>query len=459
MSSKPRTARITRNQPSSPERANGRQSRPRAYRSAWAPVDLTQSTNPPVYQQLSDAPPALIERAVEKYGFIQRFVVEGFPRGKLEAYARLHAEARGLGETDVPRYTTLNGWAHRYHLFGMLGLVDQPRRDAGVSRTVTGAALTAAELGVALGNGPTGVLALMSDLVDGDLPKVDSVRRVLRRLERENPLLAAMAKGGPTAFRDLTELTTTFLAVLGGVRVSIDSTVLDRWIKVPNGDGGWEAMRPVLTVIEDVGSRLLVTFNLSLYPIDSGICAAVLGRAIDARQNYPGLMSVGVPYEIALDKGSEHQGQFCDVLNRLQIEVVPRNNDSPRGGAHVERLIGTITTEVCANRLGFSKAERIIDPYAPSDRDTKRNLAQLKYEPYRLDIPVGALVTLSDLEAEILGWATLYNARPHPALEVNSPEIQGLLRSARFAAQRRGSHTVSSDADDRANCSDSSEVA
>ena len=272
-------------------------------------------------------------------------------------------------------------------------------------------------------------------------------------------MLSAMAKRGPTAFRDLTELTSTFLAVLGGMRLSIDSTVLDRWIKVPAPDGGWQPMRPVLTIIEDVGSRLLVTFNLSLYPIDSGICAAVLGRAIDARQNYPGLMSVGVPYEIALDKGSEHQRRFLEVLDRLQIEPIPRNPDSARGGAHVERLIETITTEVCANRLGYSKTERLIDPYAPSDRDTKRNLSQLKYEPYRLDIPVESLATLSELEVQILAWATLYNARPHPGLEVNSPEIQGLLRSTRVAAQRRHPQATASRGHARDDRDDASEVA
>jgi hypothetical protein len=375
---------------------------------------------------------------VGKLGFIQRFLAEGCPRGKMMEYARLYAEAAGLKPDAIPPYTTLHTWVQRVRAYGTPGLVDQPRRDAGVSRTVKGMALRAVEAGLGNGHGPNRILQTLSKVVrHRDLPKYDAVRRELRRMEREEPLLAALAKRGPTAFRDLVELTTTFPAVPGGMRLAIDSTVLDRWVRVPNGSGGWRPMRPVLTVVEDIGSRLLVTFNLSLYAIDSGICAAVLGRALNSRQNYPELLSVGVPYEITLDKGAEHQGLFLAMLRTLHIEVVPRNDNSPRGGAHVERLIGTITTEVCPNQLGYSKTERIIDPYAPSDRDTKRNLAQLKYEPYKLDISVSSLATLSELEVELLAWATIYNARPHVSLEVENSRIQEIAATACIAQRPR----------------------
>lgn len=442
MSSKPRTARITRKQPKSAARAEARRNsvrgRSRGKNAAKATGVATAPGTRPVYANLSAAPDALVQRAMlGKLGFIQRFLAEGCPRGRMMEYARLHAEASGLKADAIPPYTTLHTWVQRVRTYGAPGLVDQPRRDAGVSRTVRGEALTAVECGLANGHGPSRILHTLSRVLDGDLPKYDAVRRELRRMEREEPLLAALAKRGPTAFRDLIELTTTFPVVPGGMRLSIDSTVLDRWVRVPDGNGGWRPIRPVLTVVEDIGSRLLVTFNLSLFPIDSGICAAVLGRALNSRQNYPELLSVGVPYEITLDKGAEHQGQFLAMLRTLQIEVVPRNDNSPRGGAHVERLIGTITTEVCPNQLGYSKTERIIDPYAPSDRDTKRNLAQLKFEPFKLDIPVSSLATLSELEVELLAWATIYNARPHVSLEVENSRIQEIAATACIAQRPR----------------------
>jgi hypothetical protein len=192
--------------------------------------------------------------------------------------------------------------------------------------------------------------------------------------------------------------------------------------------GGYRAFRPVLTVIEDVGSRLFVTFNLSLYAIDSGICLGVLGRALNQDQNYAGMPSVGVPHEITLDKGAEHQSVFREALEALTIDVVPRRDNSPRAGAHVESLIGTITTEVFKNLpVGYSACERPFDPYAPADRDVKRNLAALKYDAYKLEVPVEALLTLQELESRIWGWATVYNERPHISLPVDSPAVQAAL--------------------------------
>jgi len=43
---------------------------------------------------------------------------------------------------------------------------------------------------------------------------------------------------------------------------------------------------------------VLVTFNLSLYAIDSGICLGVLARALNQDRNYPGLHSVAAPHDL-----------------------------------------------------------------------------------------------------------------------------------------------------------------
>lgn len=435
---KKRTDRTTRQQPAGSARKRTPRHRGRSYRRAWNGQAKLQTLAVPFYKKVSEAPDDLVQRAItEKFAWIQRFIEEGHPRGKLREYARDYAKARGLSVDKIPAYSTLNTWVHRHVAYGLVGLIDQPRRDAGISRTVIGAAHDAVKIGMALGRGTASTLSLVAKVVRGEAPKYHAVRRELRRLEREDPLLAAMAKRGPTAFRDLVELTGAFPRLLAGLRLSIDSTIADRWIRVQSSDGGWKAWRPVLTVVEDVGSRLLVTFNLSLFAIDSGICAAVLGRAMDQRQNYPLLTSTGVPYEITMDKGAEHQAQFSKLLKAIPITVVPRNDNSPRGGAHIERLIGTVTTEVLAQGIGYSKVDRVINPYAPSERDTKRTLASLKYESYKLDVPVSALSTIAELELEILAWAQLYNARPHPALDVNDPRLQALLVGAKTIMQRR----------------------
>jgi hypothetical protein len=76
----------------------------------------------------------------------------------------------------------------------------------------------------------------------------------------------------------------------------------------------------------------------------------------------------------------------------------------------------------------------IVDPYAPSEGDSKRTLKDLKYESYKGAVPISALPTLEELEAEICGWGNVYNRRPHEALRAASPEIQdAILRYHRVA--------------------------
>ena len=390
--------------------------------------------------RLDELPRDLLLRATrEKLPWVQRFVREGCPRGKLTKYAALYAKANGFAKTAIPPYSTLNTWAHRLAAGGLAALVDAPSPQAGRSRAVTGDVAKHFEAAVLLGKGAMGILHHLSHVLPPGtrLPKYPSVYRALKAYEQREPLLVALARKGPTWFRDHCEEALSHGIFPGGLRLTIDSTVADAWVKVWV-NSVYIPFRPVLTVVEDVGSRVLVTFNLSLYAIDSGICLGVLGRALNQDRNYPGLPSVDVPHEITMDKGAEHQGAFREALELLGIDVVPRKDNDPRGGAHVESLIGTITEEVFKNLpTGYSACERPFDPYAPADRDVKRNLAALKYDPYKREVPIEALPTLQDLEAAIWGWATLYNERSHVSLPVDSPEVQeGLRRVQRIVARQ-----------------------
>lgn len=411
------TARIQRNQPKGHARqpakrrtgtSRRRGSRPRRYSEAWTGTPgrpMTAVGSPAIAR--SEAPRDLLMRAAsEKYPWIRRFVEEGCPRGKLQEYALAYAQAAGIAEDQVPPYTTLNTWAHRYRQSGLEGLIDRPRRDAGHSRRVVGDIAARVDIFATLGHGATRILNELARLYPGTkLPSRPSLYRALRRFCADTPHLVAIARKGPVWFRHVCEVAFSYGAMPGGVRLAIDSTVADQWVRVADAHNplGWVPMRPVLTLILDVGSRLLVTFNLSLYAIDSGICLGVLGRAIDQDRNYPGLLSVGVPFEITLDKGSEHLGSFEAALTTLTIATVPRRANDPRASGHIERLIGTLQRDVFSNLPGYSPCERVFDPYAPGETDVKRNLTQLKYEPYRLEVPIEALPTLQDLESSILG--------------------------------------------------------
>ncbi len=423
------------------DRASGAPRRPGGYRPAWAGASAGGGhADAGAGGRLDELPRDLLLRAArEKLPWVQRFVRERCPRGKLTEYATLYAKANGIAESAIPPYSTLNTWAHRLAAGGLAALVDAPSRQAGQSRAVTGEVAKHFETGVLLGKGAMGILHYLSQVLPPGtrLPKYPSVYRALKAYEQREPLLVALARMGPTWFRDHCEEALSHGIFPGGLRLTIDSTVADVWVKVwLNGE--FRAYRPVLTVVEDVGSRALVTFNLSLYAIDSGICLGVLGRALNEDRNYPGLPSVGVPHEITMDKGAEHQGAFREALTLLGIDVVPRKDNDPRGGAHVESLIGTITEEVFKNvPNAYSACERPFNAYARSDRDVKRNLASLKYDAYKREVPIEALPTLQDVEAAIWGWATLYNERPHVSLPVDSPEVQeGLRRVQRIVARQ-----------------------
>jgi hypothetical protein len=456
MSSSYRRKASRRTQPErrSPE---ARRTGPRApYGRAWATTGTSGKAylKPPAYGSRAEVPEEIQDRALEKLGWIQAFVAEGCPRGQLKAFAERHAAYRKLPDSAIPRYTTLTTWVHRYRAFGFLGLCDGVRRDQDEPRAMTeeGQALlkTAIEAGV---RSYTTIKTLLDrhtpPLADaqlawrpreGEAPvdrttSIHVVRRVAHAIERRSPHAVAYARHGPLWFRNHFQLAFEQGVYPGGWRLAIDSTVADIWAKIRDprakATGGWRAVRPVLTLIEDVGTRLYVTHNLSVhYAVNSGICLGTLQRAIQQDHNYPGLISTGVPREMSCDKGSEHQGAFRKALKKLGITVVPRIHNDPQGGARIERLIQTVQVEVFAHEPGYSKTERIFDPYAPPEQDAKRTLTQLQYDKHRMDVDPRDLLTVRELEERLLAWAVDYNARPHRSLPTNDARTQRLIAAA-----------------------------
>lgn len=397
-----------------------------------------QHLAPPPFDRLSDVPADLHARAAtEKYPWIKRFVEDGCPRGELLRYAKAYAEAMGKGVDTVPAYTTLNTWVHRYRAFGMLGLVDKPRGDAGASRVLAKLDRAATLLKTALVGGKMNVSAATRFLArhtpqEVAPPSYFTVRREADRLERAEPHLFALARHGLKFFRDHYELALSHGLLPGGYRLSVDSTVCDLWVRIPDpvAAHGWRAVRVVLTVVQDVATRLIVTFNVSLHAVSSGILLGVFRRVAEPNQNWPGLVSTGVPFQVTMDRGAEHQGAFRTTLERLEVDIV-RSTDNPKERARMERIFGTINAEVLSQEIGYSPRQEVFDPYAAPEADFKRSLKQLKYEPYRLEVPVTSLRRVEELEAMLLAWATLHNDRPHEGLPVASPDTQAVVAAVR----------------------------
>ena len=138
---------------------------------------------------------------------------------------------------------------------------------------------------------------------------------------------------------------------------------------------------------------MLVTYNLSFKAIDSGILLGTFRRVVNQDANYPGLLSPGVPRKVLVDAGAENQGLFRETLTRLGVEVSVSSGYHPERNGREERLIQTVQTEVLAALPGYAKLHKRFDPYAPAEKEQTRRLGSLKYEPYRLELPVTALLT------------------------------------------------------------------
>lgn len=427
--------RVRRNQPGAARRRTSVE----RYREAWsADAAAPQSTYVPAHSQLSDVPLNLVMRAArEKLPWVRRFVAEGCPWGHLRRYAEDYADAMGIPRSEVPPYTTLNTWAHRYKEYGLRGLVDRVRKDAESYRALTTEQEHELEIGLFGGKANYSSLAQMlaARSSDEEIPSYHTVRRAARRLEERDPHLAAIARHGLLWWRNHYRLALSHGVLPGGYRLSVDSTVADIWVRIPDQSlpEGWRPIRPVLTVVTDVGTRLWAAFNLSLVAVDSGIICGTFLRACNQDvqdEVHPGLISPGIPFEVCLDQGSEHRGGFRKLLDLLGVEVVPGRENEPEAHAHVERLIETITQQLFRLLPGFSETHKVFNPYAPPEADAKRRVRDLKYDPYRLELPVTSLSTLDELEERILAWATVYNHRPHSGLPAESVALQQMIRAS-----------------------------
>jgi hypothetical protein len=421
------------------KRARKRGSAPRGPRGPYRRrnVDGTPSAadlTPPAYAAMTEVPPELQERALEKLQWISSFINAGCPRGELGEYAKRAAELMGHAPSAIPPNSTLYGWIRRYREFGLLGLADAVRSDAGIVKSMSADVVDlATTLRVGAKLGPAALQCFLAERSFGvEVPEYHTLRRVLRAFERDHPHLIAIADEGLANYRNRFRLALAGTNRPGGDTLAVDSTVMDLWVRIRDlqAPSGWRPVRVVLTVVSDVGSRLFVTFNLSLKAVDAGILLGTFRRVIDQDANYPGLLSPGMPRRIIMDKGAEHQGAFRDMLNTHGVEILPGEHNHPERNAREERLIQTVQMEVLTHKPGYSKTQTPFNPYAAADKEQTRRLKDLKYEAYKLEVPVEMLMTVEEVEAEIAGWAHVYNARPHTGLPADCEDFSRMLQKA-----------------------------
>jgi len=425
--------------PGEPQQA--RKSQPGSYSGHWCdtvgePADWVPA---PHYGSIQEAPSDLLQRALsEKQPWIQRFVEEGCPRGKLMEYARAHADARGISRNKIPPYSTLNTWAHQYKAYGTVGLIDKVRKDVGASKVIPEEMhhlLEVAYLGGKLGV-KTAARFVTGHMDPGEMPPdIHAFYRAIRRLRKHKHHLVVAAREGMGRVKSAFRLAGKHLLLPGGLALAIDSTVADIWVKIRDEGmpSGYRVMRPVLTLVQDLGTRMIVTFNYALHPINSGIIKATFLRAVHPATNYEGLLSTGIPEVVVSDRGTEHRGAFDTLLDVLGVDHV--TSSEPEGRAYVERAIGTLKTELLAGLTGYSRLQKPFDPYARPEHDDRRDYQLVQYDKYKLEIPPESLLTLPQLEEHTIAFCKHHNERPHPSLSLGSPEMRKLIAVATEAIQ------------------------
>jgi transposase InsO family protein len=370
-----------------------RKSQPGSYSGHWSdtvgePADWVPA---PHYGSIQEAPRDLLERALsEKQPWVQRFVEDGCPRGKLKEYARAYASAMGIGQDEIPPYSTLNTWAHQYKAYGTLGLIDKVRKDVGGSKVIPEEMQHLLE--VAYLGGKLGVKAaarfVAGRMDPGEVPPdIHAFYRAIRRLRKHKHHLVVAAREGMGRVKSAFRLAGQHMVLPGGLVLAIDSTVADIWVKIQDLSmpSGYRVMRPVLTLVQDLGTRMIVTFNYALHPVNTGIIKGTFLRAVHPATNFEGLLSTGIPEVVVTDRGTEHRGPFDTLLDVLGVDHV--TSSEPEGRAYVERAIGTLTTELFASLTGYSRLQKPYNPYARPEHDDRRDYQLVEYDTYKLEIP------------------------------------------------------------------------
>lgn len=311
------------------------------------------------------------EAAMRRWAVLRPHVEEGVP---------LAVAAR---EAGVP-LRTAQRWLARYRADGLGGLARTARTDRGqrrvpveLVRLVEGLALSRPRPSVA-------TIARRAARVATEhgwpVPSYSTVHAIVAGMD---PHLLTLAHEGPVALRDRYELVYRRQAERPNVIWQADHTELDLLIL----DANRTPTRPWLTVVEDDCSRAVAGYTVFLGAPSSLNLSLALRQAI-WRKTDPGWAVHGIPDVLYADHGSDFTSDhLAQVAADLHIELVHSTVGRPQGRGKLERLFGSITTELLPELPGHLVHGK------PAS------------EP---------ALTLPQLDAALGQWiATVYHQRPH----------------------------------------------
>lgn len=293
---------------------------------------------------------------------------------------------RVAADAGVP-VRTLRRWLSRYRSMGLSGLVRPLRSDAGhrklapdVVDLIEGLALIKPRLTIAaIHRRATTTLRTRNTAA----PSYGSVYVIVRKLD---PALLTLAREGLSAFRNRFDLIYRHRADKPNALWQVDHTQLD--ILVIDADGS--IVRPWLTTVIDDHSRVVAGYMVFVGAPSALHTSLALRQAIwrKATDCWP---VCGIPDALYIDHGSDFTSNHLDqVAADLRIKLTYSAVGRPQGRGKVERLFGTLNTELLSELPGNIRGGKPVSPPSLSVSE--------------LDAAIGRFIT------------TTYNTRVHSSI-------------------------------------------
>lgn len=313
------------------------------------PGQSSPSSNRPVTDPQTDSLTAYAD--ADRAAAMERFRV-------LQPHLEIGVQLTAVAETSGHSVRTLRRWVARYRDAGLVGLIRR-RRSASGGRTLH-PALTQLIEALALQRPRLSVASIRRRIAQAAkeeghrVPSYATVRRVMDALD---PAMLCLVHEGPTAYRDRYELIHRHRAERPNAVWQADHTQLDLLILDANG----KPARPWLTIVQDDYSRAVAGYCVFLGAPSALQPALALRQAI-WRKTHPDWPVCGIPGTLYTDHGLDFTSQHLEqVAAELRIELVFSAVARPQGRGKIERIFGTVNTELLPElpgHLAEGKARR-----------------------------------------------------------------------------------------------------
>lgn len=286
---------------------------------------------------------------------------------------------------------TARHWLARFRTAGLPGLARVPRRDRATRRQPPELVALVEGLALRRPRSTTAHIHRQAVRLAGErgwqAPSYGTVRSIVIALD---PGLLALAHDGPAGYRDRFELVYRREAAAANAIWQADHIQLDVRIL----DHAGRPARPWLTAILDDFSRAVAGYAVNLGAPSALQTALALRHAI-WRKPDPAWTVCGLPDVLYSDHGSDFKSHHLEqVAADLRIQLINSTAGVPQGRGKIERLFGTITTELLPTLPGYLPPAGAGPASAPG-------------------------LSLGELDVAIGRWLSAdYHARPHSETKI-----------------------------------------